>query len=217
MPEIVHDQHPDREADRDGLAGQPRVELPLDLRAKLPHRDPEALARFYEIYFDRVYGYLRRMLGEDHLAEDVTQDVFMHIQRAIHTYDPARAPGPWVFTVATNKLRDHWRSRRHKDAQLEATIDDEERRLEPPARERGPLPALEEAELSRELSRAIETLSPAMRETLVLRYFEGLSFEEIGERIGRNETAVRKRYSRALSGLREALERYVVEGKGARR
>src|SRR5262249_12794056 len=150
--------------------------------------------RFYELYFDRVYGYLRRMLGEEQLAEDVTQDVFMHIQRAIHTYDPSRAPGPWVFTIATNKLRDHWRSRRHKDLQLEATIDDEERRAEPLAKDRGPLPALEEAELSRELSRAIETLSPPMRETLLLRYFEGLSFEEIGERIGRNETAVRKRY-----------------------
>jgi len=193
------------------------VELPPELRAKLPRRDPEALARFYEIYFDRVYGYLRRMLGEDQLAEDVTQDVFMHIQRAIHTYDPARAPGPWVFTIAANKLRDHWRSRRHMDALLDATIDGEGRRVEPQAKDRGPLPALEEAELSRELSRAIGTLSPPMREALVLRYFEGLSFEEIGERIGRNEAAVRKRYSRALADLRVALERYVLEGKGARR
>lgn len=217
MPEPAPDQRSDSKAARDGLAGQPRVELPPELRARLPRRDPEALARFYEIYFDRVYGYLRRMLGEDHLAEDVTQDVFMHIQRAIHTYDPARAPGPWVFTIATNKLRDHWRSRRHKDGKLEDTIDGEERRLEPPARERGPLPELESAELARELSRAIETLSPAMREALLLRYFEGLSFEEIAERTGRNETAVRKRYSRALADLREALEKYVVEGKGVRR
>ena len=198
-------------------AGRPRVELPLELRAKLPRRDPEALARFYEIYFDRVYGYLRRMLGEDHLAEDVTQDVFMHIQRSIHTYDPARSPGPWVFTIATNKLRDHWRARRQSDLPLEAPSDDGDRRSDLASRDRGPLPALEEAELARELERAIASLSPAMREALVLRYFEGLSFEEIGERIGRNETAARKRYSRALGDLRESLERYVVDGKGARR
>lgn len=202
MPETAPDQRP---------------ELSPELRAKLPRRDPEALARFYETYFDRVYGYLRRMLGEDQLAEDVTQDVFMHIQRSIHTYDPARAPGPWVFTVATNKLRDYWRSRRHKDVQLEAAIDDEDGRPEPAAPGGGPLPALENAELARELSRAIDGLSPAMREALVLRYYEGLSFEEIGERTGRNETAVRKRYSRALADLRAALERYVVEGKGVPR
>jgi RNA polymerase sigma factor (sigma-70 family) len=115
------------------------------------------------------------------------------------------------------QARDYWRSRRHKDVQLEAAIDDEDGRPEPAAPGGGPLPALENAELARELSRAIDGLSPAMREALVLRYYEGLSFEEIGERTGRNETAVRKRYSRALADLRAALERYVVEGKGVPR
>ncbi|HEV8111157.1 MAG TPA: RNA polymerase sigma factor [Planctomycetota bacterium] len=191
----------------------PAPELSRELRERLPKRDREALERFYEIYFDRVYGYVRRMLGEDHLAEDVTQDVFMHIQRSVHTYDPARDPGPWVFTIAANKVRDFWRSRRHKDASLETSLDDEERRLETPAKEPGPLPTLEDEEMKRELSRAIDTLSPGMRETLVLRYFEGLSFDEIGTKIGRNETAVRKRYSRALADLREALDRYVRLGR----
>ena len=184
-------------------------DMPPELRARLPRRDRAALERFYEIYFDRVYGYVRRMLGEDHLAEDVTQDVFMHIQRSIHTYDPAREIGPWVFTIATNKVRDFWRSKQHKDAQLVASFDDEERNIPVPSKAGGPLPELEQAELSRELDRAIDALPPGMRETLVLRYFEGLPFDEIGARIGRNETAVRKRYSRALADLRESLQRYV--------
>jgi len=187
--------------------------LPPEIRAKLPLRDRAALERFYEVYFDRVYGYVRRMLSDDQVAEDVTQDVFMHIQRSIHTYDPARDPGPWVFTIATNKVRDHWRSRKHRDGQLEASLDDEERRFRAPSKDPGPLPELEREEMSRELSKAIDQLSPGMRETLVLRYFEGLSFEEIGSRIGRNETAVRKRYSRALGDLREALTRYVGPGR----
>ena len=187
--------------------------LPPEIRAKLPQRDRAALERFYEVFFDRVYGYVRRMLTEDHLAEDLTQDVFMHIQRSIHTYDPARDPGPWVFTIAANKVRDFWRSRRQRGASLESSLDDEERRLQPPSKDPGPLPELEKEELGRELSRAIDQLSPGMRETLVLRYFEGLSFAEIGARIGRNETAVRKRYSRALGDLREALARYVGPGR----
>jgi RNA polymerase sigma-70 factor, ECF subfamily len=187
--------------------------FPPEFRVKLPLRDRVALERFYEFFFDRVYGYVRRMLSEDQLAEDVTQDVFMHIQRSIHTYDPARDPGPWVFTIATNKVRDFWRSRRHKDAQLESSLDDEERRFHAPAKDPGPLPELEREELSRELSRAIDQLPPGMRETLVLRYYEGLSFEEIGTKIGRNETAVRKRYSRALGDLREALAKYIGPGR----
>lgn len=194
---------------RAATSADPGTELSLELRAKLPRRDREALERFYEVYFDRVYGYVRRMLGEDHLAEDVTQDVFMHIQRSIHTYDPVREPGPWVFTIATNKVRDFWRSRRRKDLELESSLDDDGPPRDLPSREPGPLPRLENEELEKELSRAIDSLPPGMRETLLLRYFEGLSFEEIGARIARNETAVRKRYSRALAELRSALERYV--------
>src|SRR5262249_19001606 len=102
-----------------------------------------------------------------------------------------------------------WRSRRRKDLELESSLDDDEPRRDLPSREPGPLPKLENEELERELSRAIDSLPPGMRETLLLRYFEGLSFEEIGARIARNETAVRKRYSRALAELRAALERYV--------
>jgi RNA polymerase sigma-70 factor (ECF subfamily) len=212
VPEPVPHERRDRE-DPSGGRAETRTpagaELPAELRAQLPRRDRAALERFYEIYFDRVYGYVRRMLGEDHLAEDVTQDVFMHIQRSIHTYDPARDPGPWVFTIAMNKVRDFWRSRRHKDAELESSLDDEDRGRDAASSEPGPLPQLENEELGRELSRAIDSLSPGMREALVLRFYEDLPFDEIGARIGRNETAARKRYSRALSELREALARYV--------
>jgi RNA polymerase sigma factor (sigma-70 family) len=131
------------------------------------------MERFYEVFFDRVYGYVRRMLNEDHLAEDVTQDVFMHIQRSIHTYDPSRDPGPWVFTIATNKVRDFWRTRRHKEAGLEASLDDEERKFRAPSRDPGPLPELEREEMSRELSKAIDELPPGMRETLVPAVLRG--------------------------------------------
>ena len=190
--------------------------LPADFGARLRDRDPEALARFYQLYFDRVYGYVRRMLAEDHLAEDVTQDVFMHIQRSIHTYDPSRGLGPWVFTIATNKVRDFWRSRRHKDALLESSLDEDDHGFDPPSAGRGPLPQLENAELGAVLSKAVDELPPGLRETLVLRYFEGLEFAEIGERVGRNETAVRKRYSRALEALRGSLEKY-AGARGAAR
>src|SRR5206468_10564712 len=131
------------------------------------------------------------------------------LRRSIRTDDAARAPGPWGFTIARNRVGDFWGSRGHRDAGLEASLDDGEPRRGTPSGEPGPLPRLENAELGRELSRAIDSLSPGMREALVLRFYERLPFDEIGARIGRNETAARKRYSRALSELREALARYV--------
>ncbi len=64
---------------------------------------------------------------------------------------------------------------------------------------------LENEELGAALTEAIERLPDSMRSTLLLRYFEGLSFEAIGKILDRNEAAVRKRYSRAMEYLREDL------------
>ena len=147
------------------------------------------------------------MLGDETQAEDVTQEVFLKIQRAIDGYDPARPLSPWVFTIATNQVRDHWRSQQRTDPLDGASLDAEDARPDPPAREPGPLPALIDAELARTLSPAIDELPESLRTTLVLRYQEGLSFEEIAQLVSRNEAAVRKRYSRALELLRERLTR----------
>lgn len=191
---------------------------PAFLRA-LVAREREALGRFYELYFDRIYGYVRRLVAEDHLAEDVTQDVFVHIQRSISTFDPARELSPWVFTIAANKVRDHWRSRRHQDALREASLDGDDGApvREPVDGALGPAFQLENEELRRRLDAAIEELPAGMRETLVLRWFEELPFDEIGTMIGRNETAVRKRYSRALAELRGILEKSVGGAAGGAR
>ena len=178
-------------------------------RAELARREPAALERFYGLYFDRVYGYVRRLLREEHLAEDVTQDIFMHIHRSLPSYDPRRDLRPWVFTIATNKVRDHWRSRRHQDASRELSAGDEDG----VARADGPVESALGRELSVQVAAAIEDMPEILRTTLVLRYYEGLSFQDIGRMVNRNETAVRKRYSRALEELRKSLA-HVLEGEG---
>lgn len=177
-------------------------DLSPEERERLPGRDPEVLERFYEAYIDRVYGYVRRLLKEDHLAEDVTQDVFMHIHRSLPRYDPRRALRPWVFTIATNKVRDHWRARRPQE---DLDAEDGEARIA--SNHPGPAEHLEAEELGRLVAEAIEGLPESMRTTLLLRTYEGLSFEEIGAILERNEPAVRKRYSRALEELRSSLGR----------
>lgn len=151
------------------------------------------------------------MVAEEHLAEDVTQEVFVHIQRSITSYDPTRDLSPWVFTIAANKVRDHWRSRRHHDALRETSFDgdENEKGIEPADGKRGPLLELEGTEMRAKLDAAIDGLPAGMREALVLRWYEELSFEEIGRLIERNETAARKRYSRALEELRNVLEKHV--------
>ena len=68
--------------------------MPRELRERLRQRDRAALETFYQAYFDRVYGYVRRMLGDDSEAEDVTQEVFLNLQRSIDSYDPDQLDDP---------------------------------------------------------------------------------------------------------------------------
>lgn len=177
-----------------------------ELQARLQEGDPEAVARFFDLYCDRVYGYIRGLLHDEHLAEDLTQDVFASIHGRLSAYDPQRDLAPWVFTIATNKVRDYWRSRRHQDSRLESSIENDERPLQVPDDRGGPRRELELEELGAEVRRAVEQLPDGMRQTVVLRIFEGLSFEAIGGILERSEIAVRKRYSRALAVLRDLLD-----------
>ena len=192
---------------RAGEPGQATApELPPEVLRALPERRPEALELFYEAYFQRIYGYVRRLLRDEHQAEDLTQDIFMHIHRSLGRYDPTRDLRPWVFTIATNKVRDFWSSRRHRETLKQVSIDEErERSFDPESEERDPSERLESAEQSGQVARAIGELPEGLRETLLLRYYEGLSFQEIGAIIDRSEVAVRKRYSRALEVLRGSL------------
>jgi RNA polymerase sigma-70 factor (ECF subfamily) len=179
--------------------------FPPQLRERLPRLDPVALESFFDAYFDRVYGYVRRLVNDEQLAEDLTQDVFLHIQRAFSTYDPERELRPWVFTIATNRVRDHWRSHRHREGRKDVSVERDAALLGLSAGEHRPDSDLAENELSAILRDAVDELPEGMRMAVLLRVYEGLSFEAIGEVLDRSEVAVRKRYSRALEALRAAL------------
>lgn len=202
-------------------AGEDRPEagaaLPEEVRHRLPDRDPEALEVFFDAFFPRIHGYLRRLVADEHLAEDLTQEVFLHLYRALPSYDPARELDPWVFTVTTNKVRDHWRSRRHHDSQREASCESEELAERMPADVEGPDADLLAAENDDAVRRAVDELPENLRATVLLRVYEGMSFKALAEIFDRTELAIRKRYSRALASLRERLRGSidaVGEGEG---
>ncbi|MEW6073564.1 MAG: sigma-70 family RNA polymerase sigma factor [Planctomycetota bacterium] len=181
---------------------------PQDQRSfgeRLRDREACALEELFDTWFERVHGYVRRVVGDEAAVEDLTQDIFLHVYRALPTYDPERDLRPWLFTIASNKVRDHWRSRPRQEARREASI--EEGAAENlPSRGDAPDAGLERRELSEAVRAAIDRLPANLRETVRLRTYDGLSFEAISDRLGRNVVAVRKRYSRGLAALRETVE-----------
>ncbi len=172
---------------------------------RLKAREPQALTELFDEYFERIYTYVRRMVVDEHTAEDLTQDIFLNIHRGLDGFDVRRELEPWIFSIVRNKIRDHWRSARHHASRRDASIDEDE--LGPRLSDdgEGPSEPLERREAASIVHDAIEKLPEGMRRTVELRLFEGLPFSAVGRALGRNTDAVRKRYSRAVALLREAL------------
>lgn len=186
-------------------AGDAR-DLPSHLAARLPARDPEALAAFFDTYFERVHAYVRGLVRHEQLAEDLTQDVFLQVHRALDTYDPARPLRPWLFAIAVNRVRDHWRSRAHQHGQKDLPLETEgSEAFAMEADDAAPELPLERLEDAARVREVVAALPETLREVIALRVFEELSFDDIASAVGSNPVAVRKRYSRALAELRTRL------------
>jgi len=193
-----------------------------DMRQKLIDGDPQARGLFYENFFPRVFGYVRRLVRNEHLAEDLTQDIFLHIYRSFPSFDVSQSLRPWVYTIATRKVYDYWRSREGRSKSRDSSLDGHQNDsgIDPllmaqdhpgkPYSVNFPGgsydPTLSDVfcrESSELLKEAFAKLKENHRQIIILRDRENLSFSEISARLGRSEEALRKRYSRAQKELRK--------------
>jgi RNA polymerase sigma-70 factor (ECF subfamily) len=169
-------------------------------------RDPEVLNTFFDDYFDRVYTHVMNLTGDPVLADDLTEEAFIRLHRVIDRLDnPTRDPAGWVFTVVTNTVRDHWRSRQYRPTAHEVDIS----KLEEFALKNGrPTPDQdkERKQIAAAVREAILSLAPNDREVLLLRSYEVLETSQIAEALNITQEAVRQRHSRALSRLGKAFK-----------
>ena len=150
---------------------------------------------------DEVFGLALRMLGDRDAAMDVTASVFLKAYRAFDRYDPSRPARPWLLRIAVNEAisagRQLTRERAHRapaDAALEVA-------------DHGPIP--EDEALAREerarVRGAVSQLTEPYRTVTVLRYFSGLSIEEIARITERPASTVGVQLLRARALLRATL------------
>jgi RNA polymerase sigma-70 factor (ECF subfamily) len=152
--------------------------------------DVGALDFLYTRFADDVRGYVTSIVMNRDDAEDVTQDVFLKLTRAIRHYKPQTVPFvAWLMRVARNAAIDHLRARRQ--------VPMEEVRVEGPADDgRDGLHALRSA---------LGRLPEDQRQVLVLRHLVGLNPSEIAERLHRTESSVHGLHHRGRRTLRGAL------------
>ncbi|WP_228079388.1 RNA polymerase sigma factor SigE [Streptomyces profundus] len=148
----------------------------------------------------RVYRLAYRLTGNQHDAEDLTQEVFVRVFRSLSTYTPGTFEG-WLHRITTNLFLDS--VRRKQRIRFDALGDDAADRL--PSKEPTPQQHFNDTHFDADVQQALDTLAPDFRAAVVLCDIEGLSYEEIATTLGVKLGTVRSRIHRGRSHLRKAL------------
>jgi RNA polymerase sigma-70 factor (ECF subfamily) len=164
--------------------------------------DRTAFEEIFERYHRRIFAYLRRHRSEPEVAEDLFQATFLRVHEARARYQPTAAFSTWLYTIATNLLRDE--ARRNPGGGRAAPTADVGETAAAPDRH-GPEKSASRSELRARISAAVRGLPVEQREAFVLGKYEGRGYEEIGEILGCSVGAVKVRVHRAMLGLRAAL------------
>jgi RNA polymerase sigma-70 factor, ECF subfamily len=146
-------------------------------------------------------------------VEDIAQEVFLKVFRALGTFDPSRAKfTTWVYTFVRNHCYDVLKRRRLPTTSLQAVPDGEPARDVVDRRELLPAAGLENQELGRRIGEALAALGEDQRMVFVLREYENLDYAEIAAITGVNEGTVKSRLFRAKEALRERLQPWLEAG-----
>ena len=167
-----------------------------ELARRVQHGDTSDLAVLVQRHHSPLLGFLYRLTGGDRsLAEDLTQEAFLRALRSIQQYQPSRRFKPWLYAIAVNVARDHFK--RAATRYAVALTDEEFTSLADPIE-------LDEsiADEGQRVATAIRALPVHQREALILRYYQDLSLAEIAEVLAVPIGTVKSRVSLGLRQLR---------------
>ena len=166
--------------------------------------DEDAAAYLFDTYHPRVYRYAVAKLGDPSDAEDVAAETFAVVLRELPRFKWKGAGfEAWLFRIAANLVVDQVRRGGKEYTTLDGYVGAEVPYDRTPERQ------MLERETSQEISELLEHLTAEQREVLLLRFAAGLDTHEAAEAMGRKVNAVRQLQFRALTALREQMDREV--------
>jgi len=170
-----------------------------DLMRAYVDGDHDAFRRLFERYAPMLMRLTIRHLRSEDLAREVVQQTFFQMHAARRDFRQDKKLRPWVFTIAMNLVREHYRKKkRRKETVLE------EAREPATQEELGPIETQQRAKLLRD---ALNRLPESQREVVELHWFDERPFAEVAQIVGSTEGAVRVRAHRAYKRLKELLGR----------
>lgn len=190
----------------------PSAELDVDqeLVARSRNGDREAFAALVRKYQSKVLTLAVRILDNRHEAEDIAQDIFVKIFQSLHDFRGASRFSTWLYRITVNHCLNSLR-RRTRQQQTLVPSEPAEWIQESPAG--NPYQTLERKERWALVQAKLQELSPEHRTIILLRDFEGLSYDEIADVLQLESGTVKSRLHRARMELKALLEPYLA-GEG---
>src|SRR5262245_45375183 len=170
---------------------------------RLLQRDVNAFEELYNRHSRIVYGLVLRILQQASTAEEVVQDVFLHLWRNAAQYDSSRGPFlPWLLTLSRNRALDHLRLKSERQRRREDQTDGLPAVVTVPEFEA----RLDEKRRALRVRELIGALQPQQRRAIELAYFEGLSHSEIAAKLQEPLGTVKSWIRHGLLKLKEGLQ-----------
>lgn len=180
---------------------------------RLKQGDERAFRDLVVAYQDRIFGLLYRMLGDRQEAEDLAQDVFITVHRAIGNYRGDGRFYTWLYRIASNTCKNrikYLKGRRfHRRAELDDSTqptDEAGPAISLQSRVPGPEAVIEGNRLERAIQRELTHLDPDHRLLIVLRDVQGLTYQDIMNITGLAEGTLKSRLHRARVSLRAKIQ-----------
>jgi RNA polymerase sigma-70 factor, ECF subfamily len=170
--------------------------------------DSDAFRLLVEQHSRAVFRLAFRMTGNEQDAEDVVQETFLRAYRQLDKYEARSSFSTWLYRIASNYSLDLIRMRkRHEDKRERSKAADERDILQTiPVNAPGPDRIAHSNQVQARVNEALDELSDQERTAFVLRHFEGLSIDEIGQTLGTGTNATKHSIFRAVQKLRRSLE-----------
>ena len=177
--------------------------------------DQTAWDQIVRQHWRKVFNLAYKFVGRHDEAEDLTQDIFLKIFKALHTFDRRANFQTWLISISRNLCIDHYRSVRKERETMARDVDASE--LTPVSRERGPHTQLEQLDLKHLIRLALAELPPTLRQAVVLRDLQEFSYQEIADQLGLPEGTVKSRINRGRLELARQLRRLQTQKPAGRR
>jgi RNA polymerase sigma-70 factor (ECF subfamily) len=174
------------------------------LLAGVRNLDPDALTQVHDAYYPAIFRYIAFKVGDHHVAEDLTSEVFVRLLNAVRDRNaPQNTLRGWLYRVASFVVADYFRQH-YRMEQTELTENIEANIL-------GPAEMVSSGQTLDELYQALSELTADQQSVIALRFGYEMPIRDVAQTMGKSEGAIKQLQARAVASLSRRLSKWRVQ------